>query len=116
MPERCLVAESWVVVAVCQRFFSPNPLPLYKLVGVSCRDTNGLILGLFYQTVHPAAQRTYTLYQLNDWRNSSGDRAVLFLNSLLNDCECSNPKVKAISLTDKSVVDSFSLAFSISLL
>lgn len=39
---------------------------------------------------------------------------VLFLNSLLNDWECSNPNANAISLIDNSVVDSFSFAFDIS--
>ena len=34
------------------------------------------------------------------------------LNNLLNDWGCSNPKLYAISLTGKVVVDSFSLAFS----
>jgi hypothetical protein len=29
--------------------------------------------------------------QLKDCRNSSGDKLVLVLNSLLNDCGCSKP-------------------------
>ena len=52
--------------------------------------------------------------ELNEALNSSGDTLVLFLNSLLNDCGCSNPKSYAISLTDRLVVDSFSFAVSIS--
>lgn len=31
------------------------------------------------------------LSQLNDSLNSEGDSFVFALNSLLNDCECSNP-------------------------
>ena len=48
--------------------------------------------------------------------NSKGERFVLVLNSLLNDCGCSKPNSYAISLTDKFVVDNLSFAFSISLL
>jgi hypothetical protein len=39
---------------------------------------------------------------------------VFVLNNLLKDCKCSNPNWYAISLTDKSVADNFSLAFAIS--
>jgi hypothetical protein len=55
------------------------------------------------------------LCQLKDRLNSKGEKSVFILNNLLNDCECSKPNSYAISLTDKSVVDNFSLAFSISL-
>lgn len=47
----------------------------------------------------------------NEVRNSFGVCWVLLLNSLLKDWGCSNPNPNAISLTDKVVVDNFTLAF-----
>ena len=51
--------------------------------------------------------------QLKEVRKAIGDCFVLLLKSLLKDWECSNPRVKAISLTESFVVDNFSLASSI---
>lgn len=41
---------------------------------------------------------------LKELLNLRGERFVLFLNSLLKDCGCSNPRRWEISLTDKEVV------------
>jgi len=57
----------------------------------------------------------FVKYQLNDCLNFIGERSVFALNNLLNDCECSKPNSYAISLTDRSLVDNFSFAFSINL-
>ena len=53
------------------------------------------------------------LFQLKACLNATGERLVLVLNNLVNDCGYSKPNSYAISLTDKVVVDSFSFAFSI---
>ena len=53
--------------------------------------------------------------QFNIPRYSDGVKLVFDLKSLLNDCECSKPSRKAISLTDNAVPDNFSFAASISL-
>lgn len=53
--------------------------------------------------------------QFNVARYADGVILVFNLKSLLNDCECSKPSRKAISLRDNAVPDNFSFAASITL-
>lgn len=75
-----------------------------------------LIIVRFYCHIRPITITYHLCYQLKEALNANGVWLVLLLKSLLKLCGCSKPKMYAISLILRLVVDNFSLAFSISLL
>lgn len=85
-------------VRVCvQNIETPLLIELYQGDDLFCYTTSGAVyLRNKWISILLTRRKLYisdTMFQLKDCRNFRGDISVLFLNSLLNDCGRSKPKL-----------------------